>query len=252
MNNNKMRHLLFIALLLTLSLISTVNYAVPNPSHEFYVYDEADLIDNNLKQYIINTNKNLYDKTGAQVVVATLNSLENIDINMYAVELFEEWKIGSRKEDNGILILIVPEQGQLWIETGYGSEGIFPASKTKRIIEDQMIPYFQEDRYSDGILAGFNKIIEGFEGEYNLNIEGRQEIENPISSANNSDGFSIPRIFMVIGIILLLIMDFRFFGGILTYSLLRGFGRGGGRGGGSGGSSGGGGRSGGGGAGGSW
>lgn len=257
MNNNKRRLLFIVLLLLTLSLLSTISYAVPSPSKEFYVYDEAGLIDSSLEDYIINTNKSLYDKTGAQVVVATINSLDNVDINIYAVELFEEWKIGSRQEDNGILILIVPEEGRLWIETGYGSEGIFPASITKRIIEDQMIPYFREDRYSDGILAGFNKIIEGFEGEYDVNIEESQVVENPISQADNSDESSPSRIFMVIFIVILLFIDFRFLGGIITYSLLRGFGRGGGRGGGgygggSGGSSGGGGRSGGGGAGGSW
>ncbi len=252
--NNKKRHLLFIALfLLVLNLTGTISYALPSPSYEFYVYDEADLISSEVENYIINTNKSLNRETGAQVVVATVNSTEDMDINSYATSLFEEWKIGSRKEDNGMLILIFPEQGKLWIETGYGVEGAFPDSKVKRIIEDYMIPYFQEDRYSDGVLAGFNEIISGLEQEYNMEFERTQTIKNPIPIANNSGGIAIPRIFIVIGIILLLILDFRFFGGMLTYSLLRGIGRNsGGRGGRGGGSSGGGGRSGGGGAGGSW
>lgn len=249
--NNKKRYLLFIVIfLVALILISNVSYAMPNPSYEFYVYDEADLISSDVENYIINTNKSLNNATGAQVVVATIISTENMDINSYATSLFEKWKIGSSKEDNGMLILIFSEEGKIWIETGYGVEGAFPDSKVKRIIEDYMIPYFQEDRYSDGVLAGFNEIISGLEQEYNLEFERTQTIKDPIPVANNSNGIAIPKGFILIGIVLLLIIDFRFLGGMLTYSLLRGIGRNsGGRGGGS---SGGGGRSGGGGAGGSW
>lgn len=254
MTKKKLGLITIFIIVLALSFVSSYSYAVPDPSYEFYVYDEADLMSNDLESYIININKNLYRDTGAQIVVVTINSLENTDINLYAVELFEEWKIGSIKEDNGILILIVPEEGQLWIETGYGAEGIFPASKTKRIIERHMIPYFKEDRYSDGILAGFNEIKAGFEEEYDIRIEESKNINNPIPiTSDTQDGITIPRIFMVIGFILLVIIDFRFFNGMITYSLLRNIGRG--RGGGGsrgGGSSGGGGRSGGGGAGGNW
>lgn len=262
MNNNKKRYLLFIALLLlTLSFIGTDGYAIPNPSYEFYVYDEANIIDSDVEEYIIDTNKSLNNSTGAQVVVAAVNSTEDMDINSYATSLFKEWEVGSRKEDNGMLILIVPSEGQIWIETGYGIEGAFPDSIVKRIIEDQMIPYFKQDRYSDGVLAGFNEIIKGLENEYNINFEETEEVENPIPITGNSQESSFPRIFIIILIVILLFIDFKFLGGMLTYSLLRGFGggRGGGGyggggygGGGSGGSSGGGGRSGGGGAGGSW
>lgn len=256
MNNNKKRYLLFIALLLlTLSFIGTDSYAIPNSSYEFYVYDEANIIDSNVEEYIIDTNKSLNKSTGAQVVVAAVNSIEDMDINSYATSLFKEWEIGSRKEDNGMLILIVPSEGKIWIETGYGIEGAFPDSIVKRIIEDQMIPYFKQDRYSDGVLAGFNEVVKGLENEYNLDFEETEEVENPIPITSNSEGASIPRIFIIILIVILLFIDFKFLGGILTYSLLRSFGRGGGGGyggGGSGGSSGGGGRSGGGGAGGSW
>lgn len=253
MNKKRLNFLTIAILILALSLISSASYAVPSPSYEFYVYDESDLISSDVENYIINTNKALYKDTGAQVVVATINSLEDLDINSYATELFDEWDIGSRELDNGMLILIVPEEGKIWIETGYGIEGAFPDSIVKRIIEDHMILYFQEDRYSDGVLAGFNEIILGLEEEYNIKLKKTKDIDNPIPVRSSTEGgFSIPKIFMVIGVVILLILDFRFFGGMLTYSLLRGMGRGRGGGGRGGGSSGGGGRSGGGGAGGSW
>lgn len=253
--NKKRCFSFFLILIITLfGFNSELSYALPDASYEFYVYDEVGIIDSDIEEYIISTNKDVYKKTGAQVVVATVKSLDNMDINSYATSLFDKWDIGS-KDDNGMLVLIVPNEGQIWIETGYGIEGAFPDSIVKRIIEDQMIPYFREDRYSDGVLAGFNEIKLGLEQEYNIEIDGSRDVNNPIPIRRDSSNVStIPRGLITIGIIILLIIDFRFLGGMITYSLLRGFGRGGGggRGGGSGGSSGGGGRSGGGGAGGSW
>lgn len=250
------RRRLFFLVVLLVGLISTSVYAkdaLPKASYEFYIYDEANIIDNNVEDYIINTNKYIYEKTGAQIVVATIDSLGNMDKKSYATALYEKWKIGSREYDNGMLILIVPTEGEIWIEVGYGLEGPFPDSIAKRIVEDYMIPYFQEERYSEGVLAGFNEILLGLEKEYNISFDSKEEINNPIPTDGiTASGSPIPKILMVIGIIIFLIVDFSLFRGMITYSLIRGMGRGGGRGRGGGGSSGGGGRSGGGGAGGSW
>lgn len=246
---------LFILIVLIIGIVSTSIYAkdeLPESSYEFYIYDEANIINSNVEDYIINTNKFIYENTGAQIVVATVNSLGNMDKKSYATALYEKWKIGSKEYDNGMLILIIPEEGEIWIEVGYGLEGRFPDSLTKRIIEDYMIPYFQEDRYSEGVLAGFNEILSGLEKEYNINFDSKEEINNPIPiDSVSASGSPIPKILMIIGIIIFLIIDFSFFRGMITYSLLRSIGRGS-RGGRGGGSSGGGGRSGGGGAGGKW
>lgn len=246
---------LFLIIILILSFICIPVEArdnLPKASYDFYVYDESNIINSDVEEYIINTNKDIYKKTGAQIVVATVNSLGNMDKNSYATALFEKWKIGSREYDNGMLILIVPNEEEMWIEVGYGLEGPFPDSKTKRIIENHIIPYFQEERYSEGVLAGFNQVLTGLEEEYNISFEDKKQIKNPIPVRDTTaSGLSIPKILVVIGIMILLILDFKFFGGMITYSLLRSAGRSN-RGGRGGGSSGGGGRSGGGGAGGSW
>lgn len=245
--------ILFIVLLPSLTFGGDV---LPEPSYDFYVYDEAEIIDRDTEDYIININKDLYKKTGAQVVIATISSLENMDINYYATALFEKWQIGSREYDNGMLILIVPEERQLWIEVGYGLEGQFPDTRVKRIIDNFILPYFSEGEYSKGILAGFNQILLGLEEEYNITLDNYLEVDPPYyDEYSDGIGITMPRIFIIIGGLLFLFFDFKFFRGMITYSLLRGIGRGsrgfggsyrGGR------SSGGGGRSGGGGAGGRW
>lgn len=260
--------ILWIFLLFFILLVNSPIYAVdiqlPEPSYSFYVYDEAGIIDRQVEEYIIATNKELYKKTGAQIVVATVLDLRGMDINRFATELFEKWGIGSREYDNGLLILVVPKERELWIEVGYGLEGPLPDSKVGNIIEKFILPYFRENKYSEGILSGFNAIINEVEKEYNIEL-GREEIDEELYYLGNDYGdISISswsmRIFMIIGLILFIFIYFKFFNGLLTYSLLRGGryrggsgsyrgGFGGRRGGGS---SGGGGRSGGGGAGGRW
>jgi uncharacterized protein len=242
----------FIIFLLAFILIfSTYVYAIPKPSHEFYVYDKEDLLNNDIENYIIESNLELYQKTGAQIVVVTINDLEGMDINSYATELFDEWDIGGKELDNGLLMLIVPEAKEIWIEVGYGLEGILPDSRVKRIIENSIIPSFSEGDYSSGVLSGYEEILNYVESEYNIELSSREGQYYNGGNANYT-GARLPNIFIIIGIIIFIFIDFKFFRGWLTFSLLRGLGRGGNSGGGGRGSKGGGGRSGGGGAGGRW
>jgi len=247
---------IFIVICILLAFSATIygsSYELPEPNYDFYVYDEAKIIDNSVRDYIIDVNRDLYKKTGVEIVVATINSLEGIDINSYATSLFEKWKIGGKDQDNGMLLLIVPEDGEVWIEVGYGLEGVFPDSKVKRIIDNYIFTYFAVEDYSNGILSGFNKILDGVEDEYNISLDRMYE-DNPIMSNTEEDTENKrPNIIMIIGIIILLIFDFSLFRGRITLMILHGISRGS-----SGGSSsrgrtsGGGGRSGGGGAGGKW
>lgn len=251
MKNNKNKFLIIILALGVLLLTSA--FKLPEPSFEFYIYDEAEVLDDFTEKYIIEVNKELSQKTGAQIVVASVNSLENMDINMYASSLYEKWKIGSKEYDNGLLFLIVPSEGDLWIETGYGLEGTLPAGIVKRIINEDILPSFSEGNLNDGVILGFEQLLNYIEKEYDITLSSRSMLDGdhiPNANSNSTNNKKIPNIFLIVGVIIFLFIDFKFFHGWLTFSLLRG-GRGGGSGG-SGGSRGGGGRSGGGGAGGSW
>lgn len=239
-------------IIIFLLLLSSSVYAIPSPNNEFYVYDSVGILDNSTENYIIETNRELYDKTGAQIVWATINDLEGMDINTYATALFDEWDIGGQEYDNGLLVLIVPDEGAVWIEVGYGLEGILPDGRVKNIIENNIIPYFSEGDYNAGVLSGYGEILNYVESEYNIELSSRDAEYYP-SRGNESVVGRRPNIFAIIGIVVFLIIDFKFFRGWLTFSLIRSLGRGGrGGGGGGGGSRGGGGRSGGGGAGGRW
>ncbi len=247
--------LIFLNIFLNINIVNAKT-SFPKPSKEFYVYDEVGIINPKVENYIIGVNQELYEKTGAQVVVAVVDSLQDLDINTYATGLFEEWKIGSKEYDNGLLILIMPvgkpNERQIWIETGYGLEGALPAGIEKRIIEQDIIPSFQEENYNEGIALGFNRTIEYIEKDLDIVLD-KEGLKSNYYPTENERSISILPI--IIFLLVFGFIDIRFFRGMLIASILRAMMRGGGRSGGGyggGGSSGGGGRSGGGGAGGSW
>jgi uncharacterized protein len=226
-----MKRKYILLLFLAVIFFNTISYAadinIPEPSFYFYVYDEANLLNDEAEEYIIKTNEELYKKTGAQIVIASLNSLEGEDIRLVALKIFEKWGIGSREYDNGLLMLIAPNEGEIWVEVGYGLEGTLPDSKVGRIIEDSIIPYFKEDNYQEGIISGFNEIIQEVEEEYGIQLK-RENINEDLYNIGEYDESiglfqGIRVILIVIGIIVFLIIDFKFFNGFLTYSIfLRG------------------------------
>lgn len=221
-------HFKYISLILIILFLASPTYALPQPSYDFYVYDAANILNKATEEYIIQTNLELYEKTEAQIVVATINDLEGMDINRYATELFDQWDIGGSRLDNGLLILIVPAEGQLWIEVGYGLEGVLPDSIVKRIIENRIIPYFSQGDYDSGVLAGYDEILNYVEKEYDIELKSRTgqydgEYESDFTLGYRS---RLSNIFLILGIIIFLIVDFKFFGGWLTYSMMRTFGRG--------------------------
>lgn len=172
-NKNKKKILLVIVILLIL-LFSQNIFAIVKPTEEFYVNDYAKVLNDELKKYIIETNKNLKKKTGAEVVVVIVNDLESKAIEEYATELFREFKIGDSTKNNGLLILLSINDRNVRIEVGYGLEGILPDAKTGRIQDEFMIPYFKENDWNNGIMNGYNQFIKIISQEYNANIETKE------------------------------------------------------------------------------
>jgi uncharacterized protein len=100
----------------------------------------------------------LRSQTGAEVAVVAVNSIGSEGIKPFATNLFQEWKIGKAKQDNGLLLLFVLRQRKVTFETGYGLEGILPDAICKRIEIQSMIPEFKKGNYDAGLLAAVQRI----------------------------------------------------------------------------------------------
>jgi uncharacterized protein len=106
------------------------------------------------------------DSTSNQIAVVVLKSVGDYDINEYAYQLGRTWGVGGKEKNNGVILLIALGDRKLSIQTGYGLEGALPDIYTKRIIENDIKPFFKEGNYYEGIDAGVNSIISLVKGEY--------------------------------------------------------------------------------------
>lgn len=98
--------------------------------------------------------RELEQKTGAQVSVVTLSSLEGGEIADFANRLFERWGIGQSDRDNGALLLAAIEDRRVQIEVGYGLEPIIPDARAGRILDEAVLPAFRQEQYGAGLAAG--------------------------------------------------------------------------------------------------
>lgn len=100
----------------------------------------------------------LESKTTVQVAVVVLRSIGEADHIEFAQQLFDLWKIGRAKKDNGLLVLMVEDQHQIRFQTGLGLEGVLPDVFCKRIQMEEMIPLFKGGKYDEGMIAGIQAV----------------------------------------------------------------------------------------------
>jgi len=180
--------------------------------------------------------------TGHQVVVWIGKSLDGAPLADFAVRAFAAWNVGKKGVDDGLVMFVLSADRTIYIEVGYGLEGVVPDAVAKRIIDDVMSPRLRAGDRDGAIEAGVDAVLAAIEG-HPWDSHGAAAPAGP-STVEIVGG----------GILLVLVLIFaithpRSFLWFLLFALGR---AGGGGGGGGGGRLGGGGRSGGGGAGGGW
>ena len=138
----------------------------PEPTSRFFVNDFADVIEQAAEDEIYSKAAALQEKTTAQVVVVTVNTLDGEEPADYALGLGRQWGVGQEDEDNGVVILLSKTERQIYIAVGYGLEGALPDSKTGRIIDAYGLDYLKKDDFSRGLLEIFGAIVNEVYIEY--------------------------------------------------------------------------------------
>src|SRR6188508_651421 len=143
------------ALLLTLVGVLALTF----PPLTGRIVDQANIISADVRSAIEPKLADLEAKSGIQLVVATINSLEGQEIEPYANELFRTWKLGEKAKNNGVLLLVAPNERRVRIEVGYGLEGTLTDALSKVIIANAITPRFKTGDFGDGITRGVDDII---------------------------------------------------------------------------------------------
>jgi len=107
-------------------------------------------------------------ETSNQVVVVTVNDLQGYALEDYSNRLARHWGIGQKDLNNGIVLLVAPNERKVRIEVGYGLEGALTDATSSDIIRRQILPAFRESDYATGIDIGVDSIISAIKGEYQM------------------------------------------------------------------------------------
>lgn len=156
---------LVLLILVAAGFAAQAQRAVP-PHNAVWVHDEANVLSASAKAQMEALLQAHRDSTSTQIAVLIVPSLEGEDIDGYGVRVFEEWKLGQKGKDNGVLFLVAMQERQMRIEVGYGLEGVLTDALSSRINRNEVAPYFRQGNYEAGIQAGVVAIIKAVAGEY--------------------------------------------------------------------------------------
>lgn len=138
-----------------------------------HVVDLAGIINDNVETGLNRYLLELEQKTTAQVVILTISSLEGEAIEDLSIQIaHDKWKLGQKGKDNGMLLLVSPNDRKYRFEVGYGLEGILPDSLVGSIGRQYLVPYFRKGDYSTGIATAALAVINEIANEAGAKITG--------------------------------------------------------------------------------
>lgn len=121
--------------------------------------------------------------TGAQVVVAIFRSLEGESLEDFSIRLAQQWRIGQKSLDNGVILLVFVNDRKVRLEVGYGLEPVIPDIVAGALIRDTLAPRFREQRYAAGIEAATDAIYARISGEAAPPTPGRRPARTGVDPA---------------------------------------------------------------------
>jgi len=189
------------ALLLALAPARALDF----PALSGRVVDEAGILDQATKDDLTAKLAELETKTGDQLVVVTLKSLRGTTIEDYGVQLGRAWKIGQKDKNNGVLLLVAPNERKVRIEVGYGLEGTLTDAIGRFIIETAIVPRFRSNDVAGGIRRGADDITQVLGGAAS---EYKQLAENRYRQQSGDDGSWLVFLFVAIVIFIILFSMF--------------------------------------------
>ncbi len=174
-----MKKVVSVVFLLICVCIAQAQRAVPELwGHR--IHDEAHILTQATVDNLEATLRKHEDSTTNQIAVLIIPSLDGEVLEEYSLRVAHDvWKLGSKNNDNGVLLLIAVDDRKMRIEVGYGLEGVLTDAITSRIIRNEIAPHFRDQQYDEGVTAGVDAIVAAIGNEYST-------ADASSSSENNS------------------------------------------------------------------
>ena len=144
-----------------------------------------------------------------QIVVAVFAKMQSdSSVDDYCVRVFNTWHVGQKDKNNGAVLFVFVQDHKMFLQTGYGLEGVLPDITCKRIIEDEIAPRFKARDFDGGLTAGVSAILAATKGEYHGT--GRTVADR---KGNQSGGGGVIAVFIIIFVIIMILSRLRGGGG---------------------------------------
>jgi uncharacterized protein len=196
-----------VSLLIAFFLLVTPDFAsaldkqkLPRPTGA--INDFANVLAPDSKTSMESLSREILDKTGTAVVVATFSSLNGEEPDMYATDLFAAWGIGKKGEDKGVLIFLTVQERKVRIEAGYGVEGILPDGLVGSILDQYVLPYLKTGDYNQGLLNGLIAVGEVIAKDAGVKIGQGYQLRKPVQKRQQQRGSGLGALLLLVLIII--------------------------------------------------
>ncbi|MEN6318385.1 MAG: TPM domain-containing protein [Syntrophaceae bacterium] len=221
--------LLILGIILSVCTSASLKAEEQFPKPVGAVNDFARVIAPEYKNRMEGLAREVLEKTGTAIVVATVESLGDNELNDYVNSLYKAWGIGKKGTDKGVLIFLAVKERKVRIETGYGVEGILPDGLVGDILRTHAIPYLREGNYGKGLSNAMEAVASIVAKDANVALTGVAPAKQP-EGKNAVQGIGIVPLIILI-LILAALFGTRQGSNLLPWLLLILFNRGGGSGG---------------------
>ncbi len=168
--------------------VSTAAAALTFPALTGRVVDEAGILDAATREQLTQASAALEAKTTDQLVVVTLKSLQGTSIEDYGYQLGRAWQIGQKGKNNGLLLIVAPNERAVRIEVGYGLEGTVTDAVSSLIIQSSILTRFKAGDYPGGIKRGVEDLVQVLTGDA---AAWQQQAQQRIEENRPSEGLPV-------------------------------------------------------------
>jgi len=197
---------LSVIILLFLTSVSRASTPEPPATPRNYVVDLAGIIRDDVEMRMDDYLRELEQKTSAQVIVLTVQSLDGESIEGFSLRIAEKWKLGQKGKDNGVLFSVASRDRKYRFEIGYGLEGILPDSLVGTIGRQYIVPYFRKGDFSTGIYAAIVAVAQEIANSKGVEITGMPRVRiarnNVAAKKMGLPGIILSVVFLIFAVIL--------------------------------------------------
>jgi uncharacterized protein len=171
------------------------------PAPAAYFNDYAHIVSTGTASQLNSTLENFERQTSEQILVAIYPKMQSdSSIEDYTVRVARDWKVGQKDKNNGAVLFVFVQDHKVYLQVGYGLEGVLPDALCKRVIDEQISPRFKAGDFDGGLTAGVQSILAATKGEYKGT--GVTAADRRDSHGSSSPFFSLGFIVLIIVIII--------------------------------------------------